>query len=35
MIAKMLTPLTQSMRGASAFVRTSLVGPEDLRDLEQ
>lgn len=34
MIAKMLTPLTQSMHGASAFVRTSLVRPEDLRDLE-
>lgn len=34
MITKMLTPLTQSMGGASAFVRTSLVRPEDLGDLE-
>lgn len=33
MITKMLTPLTQSMYGASAFVRTSLVRPEDLEDL--
>jgi len=34
MITKMLTPLTQSMRGDTAFVHTSAVSPEDLEDLE-
>lgn len=33
-IAKMLTPLTTSMDGSSAFVRTSRVGREDLAALE-
>lgn len=34
MVTKMLTPLTQSMRGNTAFVHTSAVRPEDLEDLE-
>jgi glutathione synthase/RimK-type ligase-like ATP-grasp enzyme len=34
MITKMLTPLTQSMSGGTAFVHTSVVRPEDLEDLE-
>lgn len=34
MITKMLTPLTQSMSGHTAFVHTSVVQPEDLEDLE-
>jgi len=34
MVTKMLTPLTQSMSGRSAFVHTSVVRPEDLEDLE-
>lgn len=34
MVTKMLTPLTQSMSGHTAFVHTSLVRPEDLEDLE-
>ncbi|MEZ4381208.1 MAG: hypothetical protein R3A79_07655 [Nannocystaceae bacterium] len=33
-VTKMLTPLSQSMRGGAARVRTSAVGPEDLEDLE-
>ena len=34
MVAKMLTPLTWSMRGGQPFVYTSAVGPELLEDLE-
>lgn len=34
MVTKMLTPLTQSMSGHSAFVHTSVVRPEDLEELE-
>lgn len=34
MITKMLTPLTQSMSGGTAFVHTSVVRPEDLEDLD-
>jgi glutathione synthase/RimK-type ligase-like ATP-grasp enzyme len=34
MVTKMLTPLTQSMSGHTAFVHTSVVRPEDLEDLE-
>ena len=34
MVAKMLTPLSQSMEGGQPFVYTSAVGPEDLEALE-
>ncbi|HYO58458.1 MvdC/MvdD family ATP grasp protein [Archangium sp.] len=34
MVAKMLTPLTQSMAGGQPFVYTSSVGPEHLDELE-
>lgn len=34
MVTKMLTALTQSMSGRTAFVHTSAVGPEDLEDLD-
>lgn len=34
MVTKMLTPLTQSMSGHTAFVHTSAVGPEDLEELD-
>jgi MvdC family ATP-grasp ribosomal peptide maturase len=34
MVAKMLTPLTQSMAGGGAFVYTSAIGPEHLEELE-
>jgi glutathione synthase/RimK-type ligase-like ATP-grasp enzyme len=34
MVTKMLTPLTQSMSGHTAFVHTSIVRPEDLDELE-
>lgn len=34
MVTKMLTPLTQSMSGNTAFVHTSVVRPEDLEELE-
>lgn len=34
MVTKMLTPLTQSMSGRTAFVHTSVVRPEDLEDLD-
>ncbi len=34
MVAKMLTPLSQSMRGGQPFVYTSAIGPEDLEELE-
>ncbi|HYO72781.1 MAG TPA: MvdC family ATP-grasp ribosomal peptide maturase [Archangium sp.] len=34
MVAKMQTPLTQSMAGGQPFVYTSAIGPEDLEELE-
>jgi glutathione synthase/RimK-type ligase-like ATP-grasp enzyme len=34
MVAKMLTPLSQSMEGGQPFVYTSAIGPEDLEELE-
>jgi glutathione synthase/RimK-type ligase-like ATP-grasp enzyme len=34
MVAKMLTPLSQSMQGGQPFVYTSAIGPEDLEALE-
>lgn len=34
MVAKMLTPLSQSMEGGQPFVYTSAMGPEDLEALE-
>ncbi len=34
MVAKMITPLTVSMDGSTAFVHTSRIKPEDLRHLE-
>ncbi|MFL5350501.1 MAG: MvdC/MvdD family ATP grasp protein [Hyalangium sp.] len=34
MVAKMLTPLSQSMDGGQPFVFTSAIGPEHLEDLE-
>jgi glutathione synthase/RimK-type ligase-like ATP-grasp enzyme len=34
MVAKMLTPLSQSMEGNQPFVYTSAVGPEQLEELE-
>jgi MvdC family ATP-grasp ribosomal peptide maturase len=34
MVAKMQTPLTQSMAGGQPFVYTSAIGPEDLDELE-
>jgi glutathione synthase/RimK-type ligase-like ATP-grasp enzyme len=34
MVAKMLTPLSQSMQGGQPFVYTSAIGPEDLEELE-
>ncbi len=34
MVAKMLTPLSQSMQGGQPFVYTSAIEPEDLEDLE-
>jgi len=34
MVAKMLTPLNQSMQGGQPFVYTSAIGPEDLEALE-
>lgn len=34
MVTKMLTALTQSMSGHTAFVHTSVVRPEDLEDLD-
>ncbi|MCP5049848.1 MAG: MvdC family ATP-grasp ribosomal peptide maturase [bacterium] len=33
MVAKMLTPLTTSMKGDTPFVYTNLIGPDDLADL--
>jgi glutathione synthase/RimK-type ligase-like ATP-grasp enzyme len=33
-VAKMLTPLTQSMRGGQPFVYTSAIGPEHLEELD-
>ncbi|MBN1206553.1 MAG: MvdC family ATP-grasp ribosomal peptide maturase [Myxococcaceae bacterium] len=33
MVAKMLTPLSQSMEGGQPFVYTSAIGPEDLKEL--
>ncbi|QRK13405.1 MvdC family ATP-grasp ribosomal peptide maturase [Archangium violaceum] len=35
LVAKMLTPLTQSMSGGQPFVYTSAIGPEHLDDLEE
>ncbi|PTL79432.1 MvdC/MvdD family ATP grasp protein [Vitiosangium sp. GDMCC 1.1324] len=35
MVAKMLTPLTQSMSGGQPFVYTSAIGPEHLEELEE
>jgi MvdC family ATP-grasp ribosomal peptide maturase len=34
MVAKMLTPLSQSMEGGQPFVYTSAIGPEELEELE-
>lgn len=34
MVAKMLTPLSQSMEGGQPFVYTSAIGPEDLEALD-
>jgi glutathione synthase/RimK-type ligase-like ATP-grasp enzyme len=34
MVAKMLTPLSQSMEGGQPFVYTSAIGPEHLEELE-
>jgi MvdC family ATP-grasp ribosomal peptide maturase len=35
MVAKMLTPLSQSMDGRQPFVYTSAIGPEHLEDLDE
>ena len=35
MVAKMQTPLTQSMAGGQPFVYTSAIGPEHLEELEE